>query len=269
MTAIPGSRTAGINGRLWGTRAHDWANIQERVVRPMYEAVLARTGVGAGTRYLDVGCGAGLAAQLAAARGAVVSGIDAAPALLAIARSRTPAGDFREGDLEELPFADRNFDVVTGFNSYQFAGNPRAALAEARRVAKPAGAVAVVTWGTPEGMEAASVITALRPLMPPPPPGAPGPFALSDQGALRGFASDAGLATVEVFDVSCPFVYPDEATALRALNSSGVAARAMEIASETVVSEAHAKAIAPFRQPDGSFRIGATFRCLLARLCAG
>ena len=101
--------------------------------------------------------------------------------------------------------------------------------------------------------------------MPPPPPGAPGPFALSDEAALRKFAADAGLMPVEVFDVDSPFVYPDEATAIRGLNAAGVAARAMENSSEQAVTDAHAKAIAPFRQPDGSYRIKATFRCLLAQ----
>ena len=258
-------RTADVNGRLWGARASDWADIQEGTARPVYEAVLERTRVKAGTRYLDVGCGAGMAAQIAAARGAQVSGIDAAEALLEIARRRTPAGDFRRGDLEELPFNDRSFDVVTGFNSFQYAGNPAVALAEARRVTRPGGTIVIMTWGDPDGMEAASLVAAVRPLMPPPPPGAPGPFALSDESALRKFATDAGLAPAEVFDVDSPFVYPDEATAIRGLNSAGVAARAMENSSEQAVTDAHAKAIAPFRQPDGSFRIKATFRCLLAQ----
>jgi SAM-dependent methyltransferase len=258
-------RTADINGRLWGARASDWADIQEGTVRPVYEAVLARTHVKSGTRFLDVGCGAGMAAQIAAGRGAEVSGIDAAPVLLDIARLRTPRGDFRVGDLEELPFGDGSFDVVTGFNSFQYAGNPTVALGEARRVTKPGGAVVIMTWGNPDGMEAASLVAALRPLMPPPPPGAPGPFALSDESALRKFAADAGLKPMEVFDVDSPWAYAEEATAVRGLNSSGVAARAMENSGEQAVTEAHAKAIAPFRQPDGSYRIKATFRCLLAQ----
>jgi trans-aconitate methyltransferase len=86
-------QTADVNGRLWGARASDWANIQEGMVRPVYEAVLERTRVQSGTRHLDVGCGAGMAAQIAAARGAQVSGIDAAKTLLDIAQRRTPAGD--------------------------------------------------------------------------------------------------------------------------------------------------------------------------------
>ena len=59
-----------VNGRLWGARARDWANIQEGTVKAVYEAALERTGVGSDTRYLDVGCGAGGAVRLAAARGA-------------------------------------------------------------------------------------------------------------------------------------------------------------------------------------------------------
>lgn len=257
--------TSAVNGSLWGARAHDWAEIQEGMVRPVYHAVLQRLGLGPGTRYLDVGCGSGMAAQMAASQGARVSGIDAAEALLAIAKTRVPKGDFRAGDIENLPFAERAFDAVTGFNAFQFAGNPIVALAEARRVTERDGAVAIVTWGTPDGMEMVSVIGALRPLLPPPPPGAPGPFALSDESALRGFARDAGLRPVEIFDVDCPIQYPDRATALRGLNSSGVAARAIGNAGEGAVSEAHAKAIEPFRRADGSYRIGAAFRCLLAR----
>jgi SAM-dependent methyltransferase len=233
--------------------------------RSVHQTALERTGVRDGTRYLDVGCGAGMAAQLAAARGAQVSGIDAAETLLGIARRRTPAGDFRRGDLEELPFNDDSFDVVTAFNSLQYAGNPTMALREARRVTRPGGLVVIATWGDPEGMDVATVVAVLGPLLPPPPPNAPGPFALSAESALRRFAVEAGLEPVEVFDVDSPFVYPDEATAIRGLNSSGVAARAMEHASEEAVTQAHRAAIAPFRQPDGSYRIAGTCRCLLAR----
>ena len=100
--------------------------------------------------------------------------------------------------------------------------------------------------------------------MPPPPPGAPGPFALSDEAALRQFASDAGLDPTEVFDVESPFIYADEDTAVRGQNSSGVAARAMENTSEDAVTGAHKDAISPYRQIDGGYRIDATFRCLVA-----
>ncbi|MGO9785637.1 MAG: class I SAM-dependent methyltransferase [Stellaceae bacterium] len=258
-------RTTEVHARLWGARARDWADYQEGQVRALYETVLARSGLKPGMAYLDAGCGSGLAAQIAVSRGARVSGIDAAGELLAIARERSPKGDFRAGDLEELPYADKSFDIVTGFNSFQFAGNPALALGEARRVTKPGGIVAIVTWGKPEGMEMASIITSLKELMPPPPPGSPGPFALSDETALRAFAVSGGLKPGEVFDIPCILDYPDLATALRGLNSSGVAARAMENSSEQAVSAAHTKALAPFRQKDGHYKTKAMFRCLLAR----
>ena len=92
---------------LWSERAHDWAAVVESAtdpwLKPLYEEVLDRANVAPGTALLDVGCGAGRFAHLAAARGASVSGIDITPAFVAIAGSHTPQGDFRLGDLQELP----------------------------------------------------------------------------------------------------------------------------------------------------------------------
>jgi ubiquinone/menaquinone biosynthesis C-methylase UbiE len=257
--------TAKINGQLWGARARDWAEIQEQTVRPVYQEVMKRTKVGNGTSYLDVGCGAGMAARLAAELGADISGIDAAEDLMEIAKERVPNANFHNGDMESLPFDDDSFDVVTGFNSFQYAGNPRIALAEARRVTKSSGHVVIMTWGAPEGMEAASLVAALKPVLPAPPPGAPGPFALSDEAVLRDFASAAGLKPISVFDVQSPWHYADEATAIRGLASSGVAARAISHSGESAVNAAHAAALAPFRQPDGGYRINSSFRCLIAQ----
>ncbi len=256
--------TSETNGRLWGARARDWAELQEGQCAAAYHAVLAHAGVGPGTRHLDVGCGAGMAAALSVALGATVAGIDAAEALLAIARDRTPAGDFRQGDLEALPFEDDAFDLVTGFNAFQYAGDAARALREAGRVTKPGGMVVIMTWGDPAGMAAASLVAALKPLLPAPPSGAPGPFALSDETALRAFAAAGELTPGAVFDVDTPWVYSDEATALRGLNSSGVAIRVMEHSGEEALIAATRAALAPFRQPSGSFRIGARFRCLVA-----
>lgn len=86
-----------------------------------------------------------MAVDMAAKLGADVSGIGASEALLVIAKERVHSADFQLGDLEGIPFADDSFDVVTGFNSFQYAGNPVMALAEAQRVTKPGGTVVVVT----------------------------------------------------------------------------------------------------------------------------
>ncbi len=70
--------------------------------------------------------------MLAARRRAKVPGFDAAEALLAVAWERMPEGILKVADLEAVPVADASFDVVTGFNVFQFAGDPVRALSGAR-----------------------------------------------------------------------------------------------------------------------------------------
>ena len=116
--------TAIIQGQIWGVRARDWAEVQEGMYAPLFDAVLRETAVGANTALSDIGCGSGMFCQMAAKLDAQVSGLDAAEPLLAIARERTP-GDFRAGEMEEFPYANQTFDVVAGFNSFQFAASTR------------------------------------------------------------------------------------------------------------------------------------------------
>src|SRR5690242_2846629 len=104
--------SATVQGDLWGTQPRDWAELQEPMQIPFYEAVLDALGVSNDTRLLDAGCGAGYAAVLATKRGATVSGIDASAPLLEIAKERLPESDLRLGDIEELPFADASFNAV-------------------------------------------------------------------------------------------------------------------------------------------------------------
>ena len=257
------ARTGAMQGQLWGTRAHEWAELQEGKVRPVYDAVIARFAI-AGKRVLDVGCGAGLFAQLAAEAGAQVSGLDAAAGLIAVATARTPEGDFCVGEIEELPYSDDTFELVTGFNSFQFAAAPVNALREAGRVAKPGAPVTMTVWGDPEDCEAATTLSALAPLLPSPPPGAPGPFALSERGVLQALAGEAGLHAVDTTDVVCVWEYSDVQTAVRALSSSGPAARAIAAAGEDAVSEAFGDAVAPFVKTDGTVSMQNVFRYLTA-----
>jgi hypothetical protein len=114
-------------------------------------------------------------------------------------------------------------------------------------------------------MQFATFMSALKSLLPPPPPGTPSPFALSDEHALREFATKAGLEPMEVFDVDSPFHYADLSTALRGLMSSGNAIRAAELSSDDAVRIAYTGSLEGFRQADGSYRIGAAFRCLFTR----
>jgi len=264
MTTVePG--TALVAGRQWGGRARDWAELQEPQHRALYEAAFSQLGLGAGVRYCDIGCASGVAAQMAAERGAVVAGLDAAENLITIARERVPAGDFRVGEMEELSFADGTFDVVTGFSSFSYAMRPLVALAEARRVAKRGGRVVMQTWGKPDDEGIAALIEALTPLLPPRPEGKPWIYALSDEPALRAFVESAGLEPLNVETMFAYWTYPDLATALRAFASSGRAVRAIECTSEAAVDEAIAAALAPYRRADGSYRVGASFIWVVAR----
>src|SRR5262245_937428 len=99
--------SAAVQSTIWGPRAADWADVQERTVVPLYDSVLDALNVRAPMAVLDVGCGSGLFCQLATERGARVSGIDATGMLLDIAKRRAPQADFRHCDMEQLPFQDR------------------------------------------------------------------------------------------------------------------------------------------------------------------
>ena len=99
-------------GPLFGARATGWAQTWEGRNgwgTSVYGHVLAHARIGVGTRVLDCGCGAGRFARMAADRVAGMAGIDAAPALVEIAASRTPSGEFRVGDLEALPWPGDTF----------------------------------------------------------------------------------------------------------------------------------------------------------------
>lgn len=193
--------------------------------------------------------------QMAAGLGAQVSGLDASEPFLSIARERVAQGDFRTGEMEELPFADRRFDVVAGINAFQFAADPVKALREAARVARPGGALVIANFGKREDTEAAAYFAALGSVLPAPPPGAPHPFALSFDGVLEAVVTQAGLNPGKVEEVDCPWEYPDESTLLRGLLSPGPALRAMQIAGEEAVSEAILEAAAPFRIASGGYRL--------------
>lgn len=255
--------TAGDQGQTWGMRARDWADVQERVAIPLYEAILQKTEISEGTTVLDIGCGSGIFCEMAAKLGANVSGIDTATSLLAIASERVPHGDFRLCDMEVLPYADHTFDIVSGCSSFQFAADPVRALREARRVSR-SGTVVVAAFGKPEENESTTYIAALGAMLPPPPPGAPGALALSADGALQAMARAAGMTPGRVETIECPWDYPDEDTALRGLLSSGPAIRAIQHNGEAAVRLAILEAISPFKTPSGGYHLTNNFHYMIA-----
>ena len=150
---------------LWSSNPRDWAEIAEPENRKLFDELLDLTGVGPGTRLLDIACGSGYAAALAARRGAEVTGVDIAPALLEIARERTLEGSFLEGEMDALPLPDSRFDVATAVNGFQFALDPPKAFAEAARVLAPGGRLAAATFAEPERNEGTALHLAMKTLV--------------------------------------------------------------------------------------------------------
>jgi SAM-dependent methyltransferase len=260
--AAPGS--AAVQGELWGARARDYADFQEPQLGPLFEDAIRRTGISEGNTVLDVGCGPGGFCLLAAKAGATTVGIDASQALAEICRERVPSGRFDVGDMQFLPYEDDRFDVVTAFNSLQYAADRVAALDEARRVARPGGIVHVVVWGREEHTELVAALRALAPLLPPARSGAPGPFALSYPGALEALVAQAGLTPTDDGYMELTFEYADETTLLKGNNSNGPVILAERNAGQATVANAVRNALAPFRTVSGAYRIETEWRYVTA-----
>jgi len=255
--------TAEVQGKLWGAASRDWAELNEPNEAVLFEAVFDAIGVDATTQLLDAGCGAGLALQLAAKRGATVSGLDASAALLEIAHERVPDADLRHGDIEALPWDDATFTAVTAFNSVQYAAQPVAALRELKRVAQPGSPVVMLSWGDAQRCETRSILAAIGGLLPPPPPGAGGPFALAAPGVIESLFVDAGLTVAGAAEVDQAFSFPTLDAAVRAQMASGPARRAIEHAGTDATAAALAGAYADNVQADGSYVQRNVFRYVI------
>lgn len=256
-------------GPLFGARAREWADTWEGPSgwgTPVYEHVLTRASVRAGTRILDCGCGAGRFARMAADRGATVAGIDASRELISIALERLPDGDFRVGDFETLPWPDNAFDLVTGFSAFQFADNKKRALVEARRVASD-----IVTAVVPTRVPESGLSTVFKQLLPLFPPSAvasmkdSGMFALSEPGKLDELLAAAGLTVHEDDEMDCPIRFSDLETAELAFIGAGPVQMAIEHLGEDAIRRAVRNAIGPLVDAQGGITLAAWYRVVIAR----
>ncbi len=144
-------------------------------------------GVRAGDRVLDVGSGTGVAAITAARLGARVTGSDLSPALLDQARENALiAGvelEWREADVEHLPFRDGEYDVVLSQFGHMFAPRPEVAVSEMLRVLRPGGTIAFSTW--PPDQFVAQMFALTARYAPPPPPGVVPPALWGEPAIIR------------------------------------------------------------------------------------
>ena len=255
--------SAETQGELWGRNPQAWAAGSERAMQSLYEATLHALAPLDGLSHLDAGCGAGLALQLSAARGATVTGLDASAGLLAFARTRLPGADLRIGEIEELPFAPDSFDVVTAFNAIQYAAIPARAVAELARVCRPGGRVAIGVWADPAQCETAALFARLRSLAPPP-PGTPTPLDVSDGGVIEGLLADAGLQVTGGEEVSVALEFDDLEQAWVRHSAAGPLQKVIEIAGQEAVRSVVTEVLETDRKPDGALRQDNVMRYITA-----
>ncbi len=249
---------------LWGHSPRDWSFIQEATGQAGYDYAFQALGLTQNDSLLDIGCGSGLFCSQAASKARFVTGLDATVQLVEEARRRAPAIPFLVGEMESLGLPDEAYEVVTGFNSFQYASTISNAFAEARRVLKKGGRLVVMIWGNKEDCEAASFLKAVGSLLPPAPPGAPGPFSLSENQQLEKTLQSAGFTIKQTEDIPTVWDYPDTATALKGLLSTGPAARAIGHSGYDQVAATATESLLPFTRPDGHVVYHNKFRVVVA-----
>jgi ubiquinone/menaquinone biosynthesis C-methylase UbiE len=254
--------------QLTGTGPDSYERYQvPSVFGPLARVFLRRVALRPGQRVLDLACGTGVVARLAAPvlgpTGSVV-GVDLNPAMLEVARAHAPVGgapiEWRQADAAALPFPDAGFDAVLCQQGLQFFPDRPAALREMRRVLRPGGLVGVCTWRAVEhspchlaiaaalrrhaGEDAARRFQA--------------PFGLGDGDSLRRAMGDAGFrdADIRVEVVVRRLLPPEESVpGLLAGTPVGPEVAALgEAVRGAIVAEA-AAALAAYRDADGGLTV--------------
>lgn len=192
------SEFVGLKSRLkdtWMAGDYDrFSRYMEQDASEFYE----RLNVPPGCRLLDVACGSGQLALLAARDGVNVTGVDIATNAVERARARAQAAGlqarFEEADAEDLPFEDGTFDVVTSLIGAMFAPRPELVARELLRVCSPGGTIAMANW-TPQGFVGQMFKTIAKFIAP---SGMPSPLLWGEEGTVRerlgGVVSNLNLA---------------------------------------------------------------------------
>lgn len=162
-------------------------SVLENMTATVAPSLVELAGVGSGASVLDVACGSGSVALTAARRGARVTGIDLTPQLVERAKENAALmqvdATFAQGDVEELPLPDGQFDVVLSQFGHMFAPRPEVALREMLRVLKPGGTLAFSTW--PPELFVGRTFALMGTYAPPPPPGVAAPVLWGDPHVIR------------------------------------------------------------------------------------
>jgi SAM-dependent methyltransferase len=151
MSAITSENgIATLKSRLHSTWIAGDYDLFSRYMEDDARAFYERLEVPPGIRLLDVACGSGQLALIAARDGVNVTGVDIAENLIARAQARAKArklpARFEVADAEALPFPDESFDVIVSLIGAMFAPNPERVTSELLRVSVPSGTIAMANW---------------------------------------------------------------------------------------------------------------------------
>ncbi len=221
--------------------------------------VLGRAGAKAGERALDVACGTGVLARAALARvspDGKVTGLDRNEGMLAVARRKEPAIDWRVGLAESLPFEDAAFERVISQFGLMFFEDRAAALREMWRVLRPGGRMVVAVWDrleeTPGYAAMVSLLDrlfgkdvgdALR-----------APFCLGERAALKALFEEAGLAGAGVVTQVGEARFPTLADWVHTDVKGWTLAEMIDEAQYQSLQAAAPEALSAFVREDGSVR---------------
>lgn len=173
---------------MWGKAP--FVSIAETIA-DLHASVVEALNPAPGDRLLDLGCGTGGVAEIAATSGATVVGIDLAPGLIETAKARAAERgltiDYRVGDCESLDLDDATFDLVGSSVGIMFAPDHEATASELARVTRPGGRIALANWKPGPGVQ--EIFGVMAPFQPAPPPSSP--FDWGDERRVEELLGDA------------------------------------------------------------------------------
>jgi SAM-dependent methyltransferase len=169
------------------------------IFEPLARIVIERARPERGEHVLDAACGTGIVARLVAPlvgpSGRTV-GVDYDPIMIEMARSLAPEIEWRQGDLQNLPFPDASYDLVICQQGLQYLPDPGAGLRQIHRVLRPGGRMVLATWSdlakSPghvllfQALEATIGPDRARPVG----------WSLADEAQLLELVSEAGFVSV-------------------------------------------------------------------------
>ena len=231
---------------------------------PLYKKVISKLNPSPQSHLLDIGCGSDLFLRMANAKGAITTGIEVSPELLVIARERNPLAELLNQDMENLPFSDKCFDMITGFNSLQYAADIRKVLNEIKRVLKDDGKLAIGVWGSAEECEALEVLASIASLLPELPAGSPGPLALSEKGKVEKLLNAEGFKILENGTAEGHWNFSSLDEALKGILSAGPSAEAIRYAGVEKVKEQLMNTVEIFTIYDKTYVLENVFHYFIA-----